>query len=47
MLRRYTSGLLSFDLEIERTLFRNRKIKSDNIIMVEQNSDQYSEGHSN
>ena len=45
MIRRSTSGLLPFDPKIERTLFRNRTIKSDNIRMVEQNSDQYSEGH--
>ena len=29
------SELLQFDQEIERTLFRNKKIKSDNIIMEE------------
>ena len=46
MHRRSTSELLSFDLEIERTLFRNRKMKSGNIRMEEQKTDRYSEGHS-
>ena len=46
MHRRSTFGLLSFDPEIERTLFINEKIKSDNITKEKHNSDRYSEGHS-
>ena len=46
MHRRVASELLPFDLEIEITLFRNRKIEYGNIIMEEHNSDRYSEGHS-
>ena len=46
MHRRSTSELLSFDLEIERTLFKLKKVKADNIRIEDQNSDRYSEGHS-
>ena len=46
MHRRSISELLPFDPEIERTLFKNRKIKSGNIRMEEHNNDRYSEGHS-
>ena len=43
---RSTSKLLPFDPEIERTLFKLKKVKADNIIMEDRNSDRYSEGHS-
>ena len=46
MPRRSTSKLLSFDPEIEKTLFKLRKVKVDNIGMEDQLSDRYSEGHS-
>ena len=46
MPRRSTYKLLSFDPEIERTLFKLRKVKVDNIGMEDQLSDRYSEGHS-
>ena len=46
MHRRSTSVLLSFDPEIERTLFKLRKVKADKIIMEEQNSDRYNESYS-
>ena len=46
MPRRSTFELLSFDPEIERTLFKLRKVKVDNIIIEDRHSDRYSEGHS-
>ena len=47
MHRRPNSELLSIDPEIERTLFRLKKIKVDNTGMEEHNSDSFSEGQSN
>ena len=44
MHRRSNFELLPFDLEIERTLFRLKKIKADNAEMEEQNSDRFSKG---
>ena len=46
MPKRSTFELLSFDPEIERTLFQLRKVKADNIEMEDQHSDRYREGHS-
>ena len=46
MQRRPDSELLSFDLEIERTLFRLKKIKADNIEMEDQNIEKFNEGQS-
>ena len=46
MHKRSNSELLSFDLEIERTLFRRKKIKVNNTEMEDQNSDKFSEGQS-
>ena len=46
MHRRSNSELLSFDPEIERTFFRLKKIKADNIEMEDHNQDKLSEGHS-
>ena len=46
MYRRFTYELLSFYPEFERILFKLRMVKADNIIMEEQNSDRYSESHS-
>ena len=47
MQRRPDSKLLSFDPKIERTLFRLKKIKADNIEMEDQNTKKFSEGQSN
>ena len=47
MHRRSKSELLSFDPEIERTLFKPTKAKADNTEMEDQNSDRFSEGYSN
>ena len=38
--------LLSFDLEIERTLFKRKKAKADKVEMEDQNSGRFIEGHS-
>ena len=46
MHRRPDSELLSFDPEIERTLFRLKKIKANNIEMEDQNTDKFGEGQS-
>ena len=46
MHRRSNSELLLFDPKIERTLFRLKKIKVDNIEIEEKNSDRFSEGQS-
>ena len=46
MHRRFNSELLPFDPEIERTLFRLKKIKVDNTEMEEQNGDRFNEGQS-
>ena len=46
MHRKSTFKLLSFDSEIERTLFRLKKAKADNTEMEDHNSDRFSEGHS-
>ena len=43
MHRRPNFELLSFDLEIERTLLRLKKIKADNTGMEEHNYDSFSE----
>ena len=37
---------LSFDLEIERTLFRRKKAEAGNAKLEDQNSDRFSKGHS-
>ena len=44
MHRRPDSELLSFDLEIERTLFKLKKIKVDNTKTKDQNIDRFNEG---
>ena len=46
MHRKSSVELLSFDPEIERTLFRRKKAKDDNAEMENQNSDRFNEGHS-
>ena len=46
MHRKSRVELLSFNHEIERTLFRRKKAKADNAEMEDQNSDRFSEGHS-
>ena len=46
MHRRSNFELLPFDLEIERTLFRRKKVKADKTEIDEQNNDRFSEGHS-
>ena len=46
MHRRFNSNLLSFDPEIERTLFKRRKVKADKVEMDDPNTDKFSEGHS-
>ena len=46
MHRKSITELLSFDLEIERTLFRRKKAKANNLEMEDQNRDRFSEGHS-
>ena len=45
MHRTSNSDLLPFDLEIEKTLFRRKKVKVDKIEMDDQNTNRYSEGH--
>ena len=47
MHRRSNSELLSFDPEIERALFRLKKIKVDNTEMEDHNTEKFSEGQSN
>ena len=47
MHRRLDFKLLSFDLEIERTLFKLKKIKADNIEIEDHNINIFSEGQSN
>ena len=44
MHRRPNSELLSFDPEIERTLFKLKKIKVDNTKTKDQNIDRFNEG---
>ena len=44
--RRSNFELLPFDPEIERTLFRLKKVKVDTTNMEDQKSDRFSEGHS-
>ena len=46
MYRRPDYELLSFDHEIERTLFRLKKIKADNTEMEHHNTNRFSEGQS-
>ena len=46
MHRRFNSNLLSFDPEIERTLFRRKKVKADKAEMDDPNTDRFNEGHS-
>ena len=46
MHRRSKSELLPFDPEIERTLFKLKMVKVDNIEMEDLNSDRFNEGHS-
>ena len=45
MLRRSNSNLLSFDLEIEKTLFGRKKVKANKAEMDDPNIDRFSEGH--
>ena len=47
MYRRSNSELLPFDLEIEATLFRRKKVKANIIEMEDHNSDRFNEGNSN
>ena len=47
MHKRPDSELLSFDPEIEKTLFRLKKIKADNTEMEDQNTYIFHEGQSN
>ena len=44
MHRRPNFELLPFDPEIERTLFRLKKIKADNTEMEDHNTDRFNEG---
>ena len=46
MHRRPNLKLLPFDQEIERTLFKLKKVKVDKTDMEDQNSDRFNEGHS-
>ena len=46
MPRKSNTELLPFDPEIERTLFRRKKVEAGNSEMEDQNSDRFSEGHS-
>ena len=46
MHRKSSTKLLSLDPEIERTLFRRKKVRADNIEMEDHNSNKFSEGHS-
>ena len=46
MHRSPTSKLLPLDPEIERTLSKLKRVKANTTIMEENNSDRYSEGHS-
>ena len=46
MHRRSNFELLSFDPEIERTLFRLKNIKANNTKTEEQNTDRFNEGQS-
>ena len=46
MHRKPNSELLPFDKEIERMLFRLKKIKDDNTKIEDYNTDRFSEGHS-
>ena len=45
MHRKSSTELLPLDLEIERTWFKRKKAKVDNIEMEDENSDRFSEGH--
>ena len=47
MHRKSSTDLLSLDPGIERTFFKRKKEKANNIEMEDQNSDKFSEGHSN
>ena len=46
MHRKSSAELLPLDPEIERTLFRRKKVKVANVEMEDQNSDRFDEGHS-
>ena len=46
MPRKSNIDLLPFNLEIERTLFRRKKVGAGNSEMEDHNSDRFSEGHS-
>ena len=46
MHKKSSTKLLPLNLEIERTLFRKKKAKVENIEMEDQNSDRFNEGHS-
>ena len=46
MHRRSNSNLLSFDPEIERTLFKRKKVKVSKAKMDDPNTNIFSEGHS-
>ena len=47
MPRKSNTELLLFHPQIERTLFRRKKVEASNSEMEDQNSDRFSEGHSN
>ena len=46
MHRKFSVELLPLDTEIERTFFRRKKAKAANAEIEDQNSDRFSEGHS-
>ena len=46
MPRKSSIKLLPFDPKIERTLFRQKKVDAGNSEMEDQDSDRFSEGHS-
>ena len=46
MPRKSNTELLPFDPEIKRTLFRRKKVETGNSEMEDQNSDRFSECHS-
>ena len=46
MPRKSSTELLPFDLEIESTLLRRKKVEAGNSEMEDRNSDRFSEGHS-
>ena len=46
MPRKSSTELLPFDPEIERTMFRRKKVEAGNLEMEDKSSDRFNEGHS-